>query len=959
MAADLAHLSQLLQASLDPRQSKQAEAALAREQAKPGFALSLLQIVAADAHPQTTRLSAALYFKNFIKRNWVDEDGHYKLPQDEVVAIKREVIGLMVSVPPSLQAQLGEAISSIAESDFWERWDTLVDDLISRLTPDNTTVNNGVLQVAHSIFKRWRPLFRSDDLFTEINHVLSKFGTPFLQLLENTDALISRSQGDPATLKAAFTTLDLLVKLFYDLSCQDLPPVFEDHIHIISGLLHKYLIYDNPSLHSSDDTESGPQEYVRAGIFEVLMLYIQKYEDVFGPHLEQFIASTWSFLMSVGLETKYDILVSKALQFLTAVASTQHAQAFNNQDVLVQVIEKVILPNLTLRESDVELFEDEPIEFIRRDLEGSDNDTRRRAATNFLRQLMARFEELVISTSQTYITAYLRDYAENPAENWKSKDTAVYLFTAIAAKGSVTAGQGIMTVNEHVNVLDFFQTHIAGDLQSADASPILKVDAIKFLYVFRSQLSPDLWRAAFPLLVNQLGNDNYVIYTYAAIAVERALYMTDSNRQSIIPKSDVEGSSKDLLTHLFKLITKDSAPEKIQENEFLMRCVMRVLIFIREGVLPICESILQSFTAIVKVIRHNPSNPRFYYYLFEGIGALVRFAAPKHPQFFEEKVYEPFAACLQGGVEEFTPYIFQIFSALLEANPAGELSGYYRSLFEIIIQGSVWENRGNVPALSRLLSAMITRDASHVVAAKQLEPTLGVWQKLVATKAHETYSFELIEAVVGAIPAEALQPYFVTILQLMLQRLSNNKTENFQQRFIAFYHFVSARLDKGLGTDFFITVTDQIQNDVFKPIYLTVILPDTQKLARPTDRKTAVVSFTKTLGDSQAFVDRYPKGWTLTTQRLLELLINPPVPSAADDIIPDADVDELGFGVGFTQLNTCRKASRDPFPEITDIKNWVGQYLKEANDRHVGRIVKIVQERLDDSSKQALAEYLS
>ena len=57
-------------------------------------------------------------------------------------------------------------------------------DLVSRLTPDNPKTNNGVLQVAHSIFKRWRPLYRSDPLFTEINHVLSKFGTPFLALIE-------------------------------------------------------------------------------------------------------------------------------------------------------------------------------------------------------------------------------------------------------------------------------------------------------------------------------------------------------------------------------------------------------------------------------------------------------------------------------------------------------------------------------------------------------------------------------------------------------------------------------------------------------------------------------------------------------------------------------------------------------------------------------------------------------
>lgn len=59
-----------------------------------------------------------------------------------------------------------------------------IQDLVSRLTPDNPKVNIGVLEVAHSIFKRWRPLFASDGLYTEINHVLSKFGLPFVQLLE-------------------------------------------------------------------------------------------------------------------------------------------------------------------------------------------------------------------------------------------------------------------------------------------------------------------------------------------------------------------------------------------------------------------------------------------------------------------------------------------------------------------------------------------------------------------------------------------------------------------------------------------------------------------------------------------------------------------------------------------------------------------------------------------------------
>lgn len=141
-------LAQLLEASLDPRQNKpgmlkpskvrrgttysaaninQAELALRQEETKPGFSLQLLQIAASPSYPYSTRLASALLFKNFIRRNWTDEDGNYKLQLEEVVTIKGELISLMISVPAGIQAQLGEAVSAIADSDFWERWDTLVD----------------------------------------------------------------------------------------------------------------------------------------------------------------------------------------------------------------------------------------------------------------------------------------------------------------------------------------------------------------------------------------------------------------------------------------------------------------------------------------------------------------------------------------------------------------------------------------------------------------------------------------------------------------------------------------------------------------------------------------------------------------------------------------------------------------------------------------------------------------
>lgn len=56
-----------------------------------------------------------------------DEEGNHKLAANEVSTIKTELVGLMTSVPPAIQSQLGEAVSVIADSDFWERWDYLVD----------------------------------------------------------------------------------------------------------------------------------------------------------------------------------------------------------------------------------------------------------------------------------------------------------------------------------------------------------------------------------------------------------------------------------------------------------------------------------------------------------------------------------------------------------------------------------------------------------------------------------------------------------------------------------------------------------------------------------------------------------------------------------------------------------------------------------------------------------------
>ena len=245
-----------------------------------------------------------------------------------------------------------------------------------------------------------------------------------------------------------------------------------------------------------------------------------------------------------------------------------------------------------------------------------------------------------------------------------------------------------------------------------------------------------------------------------------------------------------------------------------------------------------------------------------------------------------------------------------------------------------------------------------MVQNQQLETLLGVFSQLVTTKTNETYGFELLEVVIASFPPDVLQQYYVTILSVLLTRLQNSRTDSFALRFVRLYHFISAMTERGLGADFFIQQVEQVQKDVFVPLYLNIILPDTGKLLRPLDRKTAVISLTKTLTDSQAFAEKYKKGWAFTCEALLKLLENPPMPTSSDDTIVEQDPDDMSFGVGFTQLTTIKRPPRDSWPEIMDVKSWVSSFLKEADKRLARRISTFANERLSAEARSVFAAYM-
>ncbi len=95
---------------------------------------------------------------------------------------------------------------------------------------------------------------RTDALFTVINNVLNHFVQPFLQLLIHTaNLLLTGAPADAnSTPELRAQAMVILVDLFYDLTCQDLPPAMEDnHAQFFGadgGLFLRFLTWDPAEL---------------------------------------------------------------------------------------------------------------------------------------------------------------------------------------------------------------------------------------------------------------------------------------------------------------------------------------------------------------------------------------------------------------------------------------------------------------------------------------------------------------------------------------------------------------------------------------------------------------------------------------------------------------------------------------------------------------------------------------
>ncbi|CAK9152939.1 unnamed protein product [Ilex paraguariensis] len=948
-----------------PEPRRRAEAALAEASDKPNFGLAVLRLVAEPSVDEQTRQAAAVNFKNHLKSRWVTSSPNesnlpslIQISDPEKAQIRSLIVSLILQSSPRIQSQLSEALAMIGKYDFPKSWSTLLPELVSSLSSvseanDYASVN-GILATVNSLFKKFRYQFKINDLLIDLKYCLDNFAKPLLDIFKRTAGLIDvwASSGQPAEkLREYIESQWLCCRIFYSLNFQDLPEFFEDHMSEWMIEFKKYLTVRYSALEDGGGDGLSLVDELRAAVCENISHYMEKEEELFQGYLGGFVEAVWSLLVIASASSSRERLTVTALKFLTTVSTSVHHTLFARDDILQQICGSIVIPNVMLRDEDEELFEMNYVEFIRRDMEGSDLDTRRRIACELLKGIATNYKDKVTEKVSVQIQNLLALFAENPAANWKHKDCAIYLVVSLATK---KAG-GSLVSTDLVDVESFFGTVIVPELRSQDVNefPMLKAGALKFFTMFRNQISKPVAMALLPDVVRFLGSESNVVHSYAASCIEKLLLVKDDGVRARYTSSDISPFLLALMTNLFGALQN---PES-EENQYVMKCIMRVL-----GVADITTEVaapcITGLTSVLNKVCENPKNPIFNHYLFEALAVLVRRACEKNPSLisaFEASLFPSLQLILANDVSEFFPYAFQLLAQLVELNRP-PIPQHYMQIFEILLLPDSWKKSANVPALVHLLQSFLQKAPYELNQEGRLTRVLGIFNKLVSSSSSDEQGFYVLNTVTEYLGYDVISPYMGHIWASLFTRLQNSRTVKFIKSLVI---FMSLMLVKH-GSQNLVDSINTVQPNIFLVILEQFWIPNLKFITGSIELKLTSVASTRLICEYPGLLDPAAgRLWGKMLDSIVTLLSRPEQDRVEEEPeVPDYG-ETVGYNATFVHLYNAGKKEEDPLREIKDPKQFLVNSLANISALSPGRYPQVIAENLDPANQAAVLQLCS
>ncbi|XGW32073.1 hypothetical protein V3C99_010336 [Haemonchus contortus] len=901
---------------LDPNVRKQAEARIWEFEKVSGFATLLLQLVCSEEAVAEIRMAAAVALKNFIRKNW-GETPEIDMTPEEEEQIRQSVLQGMFLIRGTLQGQLAHAVQLMAKRDFPDRWPTLVPSLAEHLKVDDLGRLVAALSAMDQLFKKFRYESKSTALWTELKSCLLTVQEPLTQVYAKMIEFIpQRSTMSSESLVQWLEILCFVCKVFHSLCFQDLPEYFEDNLKPwVEGFL-EIMKMDCPGISSSAGEPTFLDE-LKLEVCEIFTLYAQRFEEEINPFMQNIIQAVWQLVVQTGNETRFDGMVCAALEFLSIICQKNHYESyFVGEGVLQTIAQDVCVKNLHLRQEDLEMFEDEPIEYMKKDIEGTDTLTRRRGAIDLVRALCRKFEERLVPVLAQLVQSLCSD------GDWTKLDVVYCLVTAIASK-TETAKSGVTSTSQLINVADYYAGQVRGHLSTnTDDMPILKADALRFVVTFRNQLPAEILVEVIQAADRLLTSRFTILHKYAAYAIDKLLLVKEPNSTTPLLTARVVPVGS-LLNNLVAGFDKDP---KAQNSPYLIKAILRCVAILDEETARHGQQIASKLSSLVAAATKSPADAVHTHFLFETMCVLIKKTESLPQGNLDAELMPLIETILSQDIADLIPYALQITGVLLSSSltRSQTVDQKYISFLPYLLSTELWARSANVPAALTVVETFL-KYCPELVMREHGALVMQHFSRLVGSKSLDQYGFQMANAILPVVEmVHGVENPMTILLNNMFRRVQFSKTPKFMKHFVVFLcRFAIVR-----GAEHLAKSVEAIQTGMFRMLLEKVIVAELANLQNMTtldDKRTIAIGVANMLADATNYVGDQYGPLAVGTAQLVE------APSASDRplLSPEEEQASMYNAEGEFTNPYCRLSyapRADPLvPEITNYKNYLAR----------------------------------
>ncbi|KII62584.1 Exportin-2 [Thelohanellus kitauei] len=550
-------------------------------------------------------------------------------------------------------------------------------------------------------------------------------------------------------------------------------------------------------------------------------MFVRKYTSDFDGYARTYMETVWVLTASHLKSDQSDKLTSECLHFIKMAITTSSIRSLFEQDDngLSGLFVNIIIPNLVPGPYDEELFEDDPIEYVRSEMDG-DAESRRQAAADLVSSLAFAYEKKIIPMILQFIEQLVQKSRDS--DDWKYEDAAIRLIMAVTNKfGAIKFG--VAEVSPLLDVNKIYTQLIYPIFSDPKRNPMLLGSALKYTIIFRKVMNSQMVDATIACYISLMSHANFGVRYFSCIVVSELILPPnhpDANTRLLIIVEHLQT----IYSHLMNLIIGQTALSDVP-----FQCLISLLLKTHSFSKQYIGTIMDNLLSVVVKLGSINSNPASIHSLFSSICLCFRFSFLYTNEMFNVQASK-FITLANGLIMknscDLADYLLQTLSVIVSHFCPFELVEI-KACFTRLIEVPSWEGDPSHFCSTSLLAGAFMESAPDLILGQGYYTFfIDIFERYSRNVRYDSVVFNILKPIVFLPWKRAKISFPTRVFDIVFSRLTKLKKPKFISGFVDFiYLFVMA-----FNSDELVKLVEGIQRLIIFRIVRGLLLPE---LANP------------------------------------------------------------------------------------------------------------------------------